>query len=394
MSALLGRVLGRLPIGWLQLLHNRVRLVAAVGGVSFANILIFMQLGFMNALFETSVLTHRSFQADLVLASADTQSLREAGPIPRVRMHQALGAAGIVSATPVYLGTALWNDARTGDTTNFRVVGVDPARRTFADPELQAAARRLVEPDTALIDLRTRELQPWIPSAIRASGRCVVELGGRRLSLVGTFSQGASFDVDGTLIVSDQTFLRLFPARRAGTPSLALLGSSGADEPARQRLADALNGLFPEADVRAFTLQGLIAAEQRYQARQSPIGFVFGFGVAIGLVVGLVIVYQVLATDVQDHLAEYATFKAMGYAPRFFLGVVFEEALCLAALGFLPGLAVSLVLYAVAAQATALPIVMPWQRPLLVFALTAAMCAASGAIATRRLNSADPAELF
>jgi putative ABC transport system permease protein len=66
---------------------------------------------------------------------------------------------------------------------------------------------------------------------------------------------------------------------------------------------------------------------------------IFGFGVLIGVLVGLVIVYQVLSADVADHMREYATFKAMGYGPRFFLGIVLEEALVLGVLGFLPGLA-------------------------------------------------------
>lgn len=46
MTALLTRLLGRLPIGWLQLVHNRGRLAAAVAGVAFANILIFMHWAF------------------------------------------------------------------------------------------------------------------------------------------------------------------------------------------------------------------------------------------------------------------------------------------------------------------------------------------------------------
>ncbi len=82
MSQLMGWMWGRLPIGWLQLMHNRTRLIAAVGGVTFANVLIFMQLGFMNALFETSVFSHRSFDADIVVVSSDFRALREASSLP------------------------------------------------------------------------------------------------------------------------------------------------------------------------------------------------------------------------------------------------------------------------------------------------------------------------
>ncbi len=74
------------------------------------------------------------------------------------------------------------------------------------------------------------------------------------------------------------------------------------------------------------------AADLSYQTTQRPTGVIFGFGVAMGVLVGLVIVYQVLSTDVADHLREYATFKAMGYPHRFFLSIVFEEAAILGAI--------------------------------------------------------------
>jgi putative ABC transport system permease protein len=47
--------------------------------------------------------------------------------------------------------------------------------------------------------------------------------------------------------------------------------------------------------------------------KAQPSAFIFGLGVAMGFIVGIVIVYQILYTDVSDHLAEYATLKAMGY---------------------------------------------------------------------------------
>ncbi|MEM8944823.1 MAG: ABC transporter permease DevC [Planctomycetota bacterium] len=399
MTALLSRLLGRLPVGWMQLMHNRTRLIAAVGGVTFANVLIFMQLGFMNALFETSVLSHRTLDADLVLVSSDFHSLREANPIPRARMFEAMSVGGIANTTPVYLDSILWTDPTNGDTTNFQVIGVNPDQPAFTDPKLQGQILNLREADSALVDSRTREFSPAIETALTSGDRFEIEVGGRKINLVGMYSQGASFDVDGSIIVSDQTFLRMFPRRKAGTPTLVLAHvdaeSSQPHRPQRlEHIAAQVTQRFAETDTIALTKTGFVAAEQDYQATQTPIGFVFGFGVAIGLVVGLVIVYQVLSTDVQDHLSEYATFKAIGYAPRFFFGIVFEEAISLAALGFVPGLAISLALYALASSATGLPISMPVSRPVQVFVLTTVMCTVSGAIATRRLNSADPAELF
>lgn len=386
------KVTNRLPIGLLQLIHNRTRLIAAVGGVTFANVLIFMQLGFMNALFETSVLTHRSWDTDIAIVSSDFRSLREANPVPRARMYEALSTPGVENASPVYVATMTWSNPENGDTTNFRVLGVDPDEHVFESEELQALVPKLRIADQAIVDTKTRDFNPEIARTIHETGRYPIELNGRSIDFVGTFRHGASFDVDGTLIVSDQTFLRLFPKRRSGAPTVIFIHCQPNVD--IEAVRQSINERLSEEDAIALTKDELIHAEQSYQAGQTPIGFVFGFGVVIGTVVGLVIVYQVLATDVQDHLSEYATFKAIGYAPRFFLGVIFEEALCLAAFGFVPGMIISLVLYRVAANATSLPISMPISRPIFVFVLTAVMCTVSGAIATRKLNSADPADLF
>lgn len=389
---LLSRLLGRLPIGCLQLFHNRRRLVAAVGGVTFANVLIFMQLGFMNAAIETGLFTHAAFDADMVLVSSDFLSLNDTKPIPSARIYQALSAPGVIDGTAIYLATAAWTESPGGSSLRLRVIGVDPDANAFEDETLNQSIRSLREPDSAIVDRQTRDLSPAIRDAISNEGSFETEINGRQIVFNDMFSIGASFETDGTLVVSDQTFFRLFPGRSRRTPSLALLQTDPSSEPAG--IVAGILSLMPEGDVRAFTKQHWIDSERTYQATQKPVGFVFGFGVVLGLVVGLVIVYQVLATDVQDHLPEYATFKAIGYPTSFFLGIVFEQAAALAMLGFLPGLFISVLLYSFASNATDLPIDMPWPRPVLVFLLTVSMCVVSGAIATRRLVAADPAELF
>ena len=155
----------------------------------------------------------------------------------------------------------------------------------------------------------------------------------------------------------------------------------------------ALDERLPE-DVIVLTQQGYVDFEMAEIQQNSPIGFVFSVGSAMGFVVGIVIVYQVLSTDVSSHLSEYATFKAMGYRNSYLLGVIFEEALILSVLGFLPGMFIALGVYQLAATATALPMAMNTGRAIFVFVLTLLMCGGSGSIATRRLQSADPADIF
>ena len=114
----------------------------------------------------------------------------------------------------------------------------------------------------------------------------------------------------------------------------------------------------------------------------------------MGFIVGVVIVYQILYSDVADHLPEYATLKAMGYKNKYLMGVLLQQAVILAVLGFIPSLGVSWFVYSLAESATLLPIRMTTERAITVFILTLIMCMGSGAIALRKLNQADPADIY
>ncbi|MEO1544631.1 MAG: ABC transporter permease DevC [Pseudomonadota bacterium] len=397
-TQLLTHVLGRLPIGWLQLTHNRTRLLAALAGVAFANILIFAQLGFLGAITESTKYPYRLLNADILIYSPDTETFAEAGTVPRQRMYQALAIPGVEDARPIYIGPLTWDYAvgRIGErfdgSSTIRIVAADPGGGAFSSAISGSDLQRLRLGDTALADRKTRGMPVKLVGKIDSGRPHEFEANGRTLTIEKLFDLGAGFDADGYMIVSDQTFFRLFPMRTQGAPNYILItvkpGTNKAVVAARLRQV-----LSPD-DTVVETLRSAAQKDEAYQTTEKPIGVIFGFGVAIGVVVGIIIVYQVLSTDVADHLSEYATFKAIGYPQKFFLGIVFEQSLLLAFLGFIPGLIISLLLYALIGAATGLPISMPFSRPFLVFAGTVAMCALSGYIATRRLASANPADLF
>src|SRR3712207_9432272 len=104
MTELLAKLLGRLPIGWLQLVHNKTRLAAAVAGVSFASVLVLMQLGFLGALVGSIRLPYDQMSADILISASDMNTLADASPLPRQRMFEALSVEGVARATPLYYG--------------------------------------------------------------------------------------------------------------------------------------------------------------------------------------------------------------------------------------------------------------------------------------------------
>jgi len=134
--------------------------------------------------------------------------------------------------------------------------------------------------------------------------------------------------------------------------------------------------------------------EQNYWVRQTATGKIFSFGVFLTLVVAAVVVYQVLSGDIRDHLSEYATLKAIGYHNRYLTGVVFQEALLLALLGFVPGVFLGLGFYQLLGDWTGLPLQLTLFRGAFVLVLTVLMCFVSGLAAIRKVQTADPAEVF
>ena len=390
MTKLLTWLFGRLPIGWLQLSHNRTRLFAALAGVAFANVLVFVQLGILGALNGTTIAPYALFQGDIIMSSSDADTLTDGSNIARVRGFEALGVPGVARATPLWIANLEWQRPD-GSTATLQTFALDPARSDTLTPPLNRASTALQLEDTVLIDVATRGLGKDDLAGIDEGTSYQFEANNRTLSVVGTLSMGGGFSSDGTLITSDQTFFRLFANRSSSAPNHILIEVEDGLDPSV--VVARLRAELPDT-VKIDTMIGAAEADQRYQTTERPTGIIFGFGVLIGVLVGIVIVYQILSTDVADHLREYATFKAMGYGQPFFLGIVFEEAIILALLGFIPGLVVAILLYAGMAAATGLPIEMDPIRAAAVFFGTLFACALSGAIATRRLAGADPADLF
>ena len=391
MTRLLAALFGRLPIGWLQLSHNISRLLAAVAGVAFANLLVFVQLGIMGALNGTTVAPYALFDADIMISARDANTLTDGSNVARQRLFQALAVPGVSDGVPIFIGNIEWQRAD-GATSTLQTFGIGVEAQGFLAPGLAAMTDELVLEARLLIDKSTRGMPAGALDGVTPAAPFVFEANGRTLSAVGTLQIGGGFTADGTLITSDQTFLRLFGNRTSGAPNHILLKTDDGIAPGT--VVERLRKVLPAASVKVDTLTGAAAADLGYQTTERPTGIIFGFGVLMGVLVGIVIVYQILSTDIADHLSEYATFKAMGYRQPFFLGIVFEEAIVLAVFGFIPGLAVSMALYSGLSAATGLPVEMDLARAVSVFFGTLLACVLSGAIATRRLAGADPADLF
>ena len=379
-------------LAWKNLTHDRWRFAVSLSGIAFAVVLVFMEFGFWNALLDATVELVEALDADVFVLSKSRYTVVAPAPFNRRRLDQALGSPGVATAVPLYLenSVSVLRDARGRKSRKMRVLAFDPDQPAFRVPGILARAADLKEPDTALIDDQTRGIDPANLSAMEP------RLMSRSLRLIGTFRLGVDFVVEGNLVMSDRNFLKFYADPRDPRPELrrADLGlirlRPGADVDAT--VADLRSRL--ENDVVVLSRDGLIAREKWFWQSRSPIGYVFGLGMAMGFVVGVMICYQILSSGISSHLAEYATLKAIGYGRRHLVRFVLQESLILAVVGFVPGVLLSVLLYGWLAILTGLPMRHTPERVALVFVSSVVMCLCSGLIAIRKLFAADPAELF
>lgn len=381
----------RIPLAWLLLTRQPARLAVALAGIAFAGILMFMQLGFRDGLFDASVTIHRQFDADLVLISPRTMSSIAMAGFPQRRLVQAMADPDVAGITPVHWNLLLWRNPETRLTRSILTLGFEPGDPLFSDPRLREKAQSLTQVGRVLFDEQSRPEFGPVASWFREGRTVETEVGGKRVRVSGLVSLGPSFGADGNMLTSRETFLRLLPSTPPGSIELGLIRLEPGADPAA--VIARLRSSLP-ADVRILTKQGFEDFEKEYWRSSTAIGFIFTLGAAMGFVVGCVIVYQILYSDVSDHLPEYATLMAMGYRLPSLLGVVAREGLLLALLGFAPAWLAGQGLYALVRSGTRLPVFMNSDRSLIVFVMILTMCMASAALAMRKLADADPAEIF
>jgi putative ABC transport system permease protein len=377
------------PLAWAQLSHQKVRTGVAMGGIAFANVLIFMQLGFVDLFAGGAILLPKHLQGDLFVLNANSKYISPKS-FDRSLLSQAAAFDGIISAEPVYLRYGTWalnKDAISYDT---RIFAYNARFQAFDIAAINRQQAKLSEPFTVLFDRLSRaELGP-VPAQMAKKSKVTALLDRHKIVVSGLFDLGSSFFLsEGNLITSELTYAELFGSSSLQQVAIGLIRvKPGTDLVALQRgIVQAVPG------VQVLTHPELIAQQLKHQD-QNPASTIFNFGALMGFIVGVAIVYQVLYSDVSDHLPEYATLKAIGYSNRSLLLVIFQEAIFLAVIGYIPGFIASIGMYQLLTGLTRLELVMTLNLAVTVFILTLAMCLISAAIASNKLRSADPADVF
>ena len=365
------------------LIHERGRLFASVGGVTFALLLMLLQIGFRNALLDSAIQLLREVDADILVINKEKDPFLARNAMHKERLYQALSVEGIERASPLWIALEQWKNLEEETLHPIRVIGFDPNSPTFLIDEVHENVDKLKQIGTALLDTHSRSSYGELPDNI-------AQVSLRQIEIVGTFPLGTDFEVDGSILVSDETFFEL-TRQSPDWIEIALLKLKPGTKVGTvlEQLALTLPG-----DVRAFSKEQLIDRDLAYWRTGTPISVILLVGVALGFAVGVVICYQILYTEVLDHLAEFATLKAMGYSNRYIQIVVMIESALLSVLGFVPSIALGAAMLALLGWSSGLPASVSFGDAVNVGALALGMCTLAGTLALRKVRSLEPAELF
>lgn len=384
-------MLSSVTVAWYQLSHQRVKLAVAAAGVVVAVMLMLVQLGIREGAMDNSVAIARRITADLVLVSPRTRTIFQSSQFPRRLLFRLPAHQGVAAVEEMYMGQARFHNPWEHRDQPISVFGLDPDKPMLELPGFAALAKELRLPDRILFDGFSRTTYGPVAGAVEQQGFLETEINWRRMRIIDTINVGISLTTDGNLYMSPANFLRLFPGRDAGAIDVGLVQlEPGVD--ARQ-VRDELAPLVG-SEARILTRAELIASEVQFMRDSAPIDFIFGMGAAVGFFIGFVVVYQILYTEVTNHLPQFATMKAMGFTDGYLLKVVLSQGLILSILGYVPGFFLALVLYRVATVAIQMQFAMTVQRATMVLTLTLVMCGLSALVAIRKACSADPADVF
>jgi putative ABC transport system permease protein len=384
-----------LPLAWLQLKRQPVRYLVAVTGIGFAALLMFMQLGFQSGLLRSATTFYQALETDLILINPATVNSGSYQQFPQSLLYQALGIEGVEKTIPLYVTNINAQQLGGVKPTSLRVIGFDPNETILDVPAINDQRDLLKTPNFVLFDELGLSIKTG-PVAKQFSKGGPLELilsnFSQSFRVMGLFKLGSTFVADSNLIASQATALELaFPQVNLGEISLGLIRLDPSANVVQ--IQNYLKSLYGD-QLQVLTKEELITQERNYWNNVSSFGVIFGFGTIMGLLVGGVVVYQVLYTDVSDHLKEYATLKAMGFSNQFILLVVIQESILLAVSAFIPATLLSAALYAGLTAVSGIRLEMTADKTLLVGSLTMGLCAVASAIAIRKLQDADPASVF
>jgi putative ABC transport system permease protein len=365
-----------------NLLHDKTRFTVTLGGITFAIVLVLIQLGlFIGFTITTSSIIDHS-GADLWICAKGVQYFEVGFPLPERKLYQVLSVPGVETASKYVVKFANWRRPD-GAQKNVEVIGYEAANGTGAPWNLSAGSlTELKTPDTVLVDeFYADELGVSVPGG-------VVEINGYRARVVG-FTSGIRSFTTSPFVFTDLKNALNYTGSRDNEPTFLLVRERPDTDLAA--LKARLASLAPAADV--YTTREFSAKTRNYWLFTTGAGIALLVAALLGLVVGTAIVGQTIYATTVDHLRDFGILKAIGASDRYVYGVIVQQAVIAASAGYVLGIGASFGVLRLSRAAGAM-IVTPWQLVASMFVLALLMCISASLLSIHKVTRLDPATVF
>lgn len=404
-----------------NLLEDIPRFLVAQLGIMFAVSLVTIETGIFSGFTRSSAKLISNSTADIWVASDSMVYIDLTLPMPLTHLSVAQKIPGVERAEALIVGAGLWRHP-IGEIAPVKVVGFDPQGQLFIpDNIVQGSVSGLKAPNTVIVDITNAnslnirhvgEIAEVNTLPVRSVGltqgnRSIasnpymftsLENANAYLSSGKTSTLSCKLQSGSTNFQCTNTYVQKAPT---SDPAPRPLASSDPityilirAQPGQnlQALKQQLNAALP--NTRAYTRAEMRKKTQTYWQQRTGIGYLLGLGATVGVIVGAIIVGQILYSSVSDHLKEFGTLKAMGASDWIIYGVIVEQALWMAVIGYIPSTILCLGVAAWTLASQGIMILITPTTAIAVFGVTVVMCVGSAIFAIQKVTRVDPAIVF
>jgi putative ABC transport system permease protein len=366
-----------------SLFHDRSKLFGAVAGVSFAALLVIVQLGTFAGFMDTSSSMIAHMGGDVWVMPRGTEvmdSVETLGPASRAL---ALAHPCVARVRPLVFTWALIR-LPGGARNSVRMIGIQPGDEPILPWSFARGVPSDLRPPMRIaidgIDLGKLHIEG---DPIGAQ----LEIGGQTATVAAVSRGVRSF----TLLPF--IFAKIEDARRMTGMSDGEANYWVLDLKDKSCEADVIRSIERDGALAAVPQPEWLARTQHYWVVGSGAGAVVAFSAMLGLIVGIVIVGQTLYSMTKDYRRELATLKAVGGSDAEVVGFVAWQAGFLATVGIVVGGAGSFGMQRLAERGGMEVLLAPWVLVVGV-GTVALMCAGASLVSVRGILKLRAAEVF
>ena len=360
------------------LVADRGKLLTALVGVVFSIVLVNVQGGLFLGLIRKAGLLVDHGEADVWVGHKKMHNVDFPRDVPRRWVHRIRGVPGVKRAESYLIG---FSDMTlpSGGFEGVTVVGVDRASLLGNAWNLtQGRPDSILQTDGVVIDqCEDEKLEHPQLGELR-------EVGGRRARVVG-FTRGIMGFLVAPYVFTTHERAAAYLNKQPHLCSYFLVQlQPGADA---EEVSAAIRRRVPELD--AFPKEEYSRISINFWMTRTGLGISFGAATLLGLLVGMVMVAQTLYALVLDRRGEFGTLKAIGATEGQVCSILLVQALIMATVGSILGLAVVGGIQHFYSTPRA-PIVVPWELSLGSGLLVLVICLVSSLLPYLRIRKVDP----